>query len=137
MNQNDIVYYVSPKLEIRNSEVHGLGVFAKEKIISGETIEICRMLQLAWRMKYHSDSVLRDYSWINNCTCKECTTHGSYMYIALGYGSLYNHSDNPNTDMKINYNDKMGTVVALMEIEQGQEVFVSYGRNYWKSRNKS
>jgi len=137
MNNSDNVYSVSSKLHVKKSEIHGIGVFAAEDIPKGELLEISRLLKLEWRMKYQYDKVLRDYSWVSNCQCKECQTHGQNMFLALGFGSLYNHSDSPNTNMEINYANQTLIVVAKEDIKQGDEVFVSYGANYWKTRSKT
>jgi len=134
---NDIVYNVSSKLEVRKSSTHGVGVFCKDKIQKGETVEICRMLKLDWKMKYHHDRVIRDYCWIRNCNCNDCNIHGQNMYLAMGFGSLYNHSDSPNMDTKTDYNNFVMYITANKDIQEGEEIFISYGDNYWKTRNKN
>ena len=137
MSNSESLYHVSNKIEIKQSSVHGLGVFAKETIEEKETIEVSRLLRLGWRMKYQYDNVIRDYCWTPSCKCNECQMHGTAMYIALGFGSLYNHSDTPNTDIKLDYANLTLLVTANKIINAGEEIFVTYGESYWKSRAKT
>ena len=133
---DDVVYYVSSKLEVKKSPLHGVGVFCKQNIEKGEVVEVSRMLKLDWKMKYQHDRIIRDYCWIRNCSCNDCTVHGSNMYMAMGFGSLYNHSDTPNIDNKTDYNNLVMVLTANKQIEQGEELFITYGESYWKTRNK-
>jgi len=133
----DVIKGPSPKIQIRKSQVHNYGIFASEDIHEGEEIEECRILRLGWRAKYHGDPVIKDYVWTNmNCKCKECMMHGPHQYIALGYGSLYNHSDEQNTILNLNYKDELMTITAKTFIPKDSEIFVNYGKNYWKIRQK-
>ncbi|WP_423146360.1 hypothetical protein [Rubrolithibacter danxiaensis] len=75
----------SIKIELKESSVHGYGVFAKETIEVGELIEEARLLALKFRSKYTHDPVLRDYIWADkSCSCDKCRQHGLRQYIALG-----------------------------------------------------
>jgi SET domain-containing protein len=56
--------------------------------------------------------------------------------MVLGYGMLYNHQDKPNTKWVFNFKNLLGDVVAVKPIKAGEEIFVSYGPNYFKNRNK-
>ena len=78
------------KIFIRPSHGKGLGVFASESISQGETIEDCPLLSLPIK-KGESSSLLLDYrfNYPLGLDFEE-------QVIALGYGSLYNHSDTPN-----------------------------------------
>jgi SET domain-containing protein len=130
------IFYVNSKIMIHNSNVHGYGVFAREEIKEGETIEVCRLLRLAWRMAYQSDPVIRDYVWGTvNCPCEQCKLHGPNAFIALGFGSIYNHKDEPNTTIKLDYEKGSMTVVAKTNIGRNEEIFVTYGQKYWMTRS--
>jgi SET domain-containing protein len=137
MENSETVYNIPNKVEIKQSNVHGLGVFAKETIQENETIEVSRLLRLGWRMKYQYDNIIRDYCWTPNCKCSECQMHGTAMYLALGCGSIYNHDDNPNTNIKLDYTKLTLTVIANKTINAGEEIFVTYGESYWKTRPKT
>jgi uncharacterized membrane protein YfhO len=68
--------------------------------------------------------------------CKDCQIHGPHQYMALGYGSIYNHSDNQNTIVNLDYKNEIMTVKAKTLIPKDSEIFVNYGKNYWKIRQK-
>ena len=130
------IFYVNPKIMGHISNVHGHGVFARDLIKEGEVVEVCKLLRLGWRMAYHSDPVLRDYSWASPpCSCEQCKYHGPNLFIALGFGSVYNHSNEPNTSIKFDYEKGILTITAKKDIGRNEEIFVSYGDNYWKTRN--
>ena len=51
--------------------------------------------------------------------------------LALGYGSIFNHSDPPNVDYRL---DKPGMVIryyAARDIVVGEELCIYYGANLW------
>lgn len=127
----------SNKIQIKKSPVHNYGIFANEDIQEGELIEEVRLLRLGWRAKYNGDPVIKDYVWTNNnCMCKDCQIHGPHQYIALGYGSIYNHSDNQNTIVNLDFKNEIMTIKAKTIIPKDSEIFVNYGKNYWKIRQK-
>jgi hypothetical protein len=57
------------------------------------------------------------------------------QYLALGYGSVYNHSKNPNTKIKLNFENETMTIYSIRKIEKDEEIFVSYGPKYWLIRD--
>jgi hypothetical protein len=65
------------------------------------------------------------------CQCDECEKHGFVFHMALGYGMMYNHQDNPNALWKFNYTQLLGDVIAIKDIDIGQEIFVNYGNCYF------
>lgn len=133
----DVIEGPSSKIKVKKSGIHGYGVFAVEDILEDELIEECRLLRLGWRTKYHGDPVIKDYVWTNmSCNCKDCKIHGPSQYIALGNGSLYNHSDNQNTKVLMDYKNEVMIITAKTMIPKGSEIFVNYGKNYWKIREK-
>jgi hypothetical protein len=125
----------SPKVEVRLSTVHGYGVFAKENLEEGELIEQCRLLKLGNRAIYNNDPVLKDYVWAGEQKSSESKEHGACQYIALGFGSIYNHSDQPNTIQKLNFRTEVMKVKAARIILKDEEIFVSYGKKYFMIRN--
>jgi hypothetical protein len=137
MGKPDVIFGPSSKIQVRKSSVHGYGVFAIEDIAEGEHIEECRLLRLGWRTKYTGDPVIKDYVWTNqSCKCKECAMHGPHQYLALGNGSIYNHADEHNTDVIMNYKNEVMYIKAKKFIPKDSEIFVNYGKNYWKVRQK-
>lgn len=125
---------ISEKIKLGKSPVHGTGVFAFENINKDEVIEVSPLLKLDWKMKYTHDRVIRDYCWMNtSCQCADCKMNGPALYIALGYGSLYNHHDSPNCNVKLDYKNATITISAKEDIQKGNEIFVSYGSKYFSS----
>ena len=94
------------KILIKESPVHGLGVFCTEKISHGEVIEECPIFTLP-------------------------IPKGEKV-VSWGYGSLYNHSDPPNAYWISDVERRTFKFVASRDILPGEEIFVWYGdMNYW------
>jgi SET domain-containing protein len=131
--------YLQPKkIVVKMSDPQmGLGVFATENIEAGEIVERCPMIQMTWRSKYHGDSQISKYLYSDkSCDCMQCKIHGHHMFMVLGYGMIYNHQDEPNTEWKFNWQNLVADVIALKPIKAGQEIFVHYGSSYFNSRSK-
>ena len=101
-------------LEVRKINGKGRGVFAAEAIVAGTVIEKAPVLVLP------SDTVdtspLMDYVY---CWGDETVA------LALGFGSMYNHSFDPNA----RYDDvgvKQKVFTALRSIPAGEEVTINY-----------
>jgi len=109
---------VPTKIEVKESPNKGLGVFAKEKIFSGETIETTPLLKL--KVQHNSD-VLSDYRFYYP---RQGNTQ-TYV-VALGYGSLYNHNNQNNADWR-DGGDMIFEFFALRDIEPGEEIYLKYG----------
>lgn len=118
----------SPKnIYLKHSQGRGLGVFALNRIFVGDVIEDCPLLSLPIE-KGEVSSLLIDYrfNYPVGSTWDE-------QVIALGYGSFYNHSNNPNAIWTNHPNlKKVFRFVAIKDIQENEEIFVYYGDdNYW------
>ena len=52
--------------------------------------------------------------------------------VALGYGSLYNHSNTPNANWTNDVENKTFIFFSTKPIKKGEEIFIYYGdENYW------
>jgi len=131
----DIIKGHSPKVEVRKSPIHGYGVFAKELIEAEELIEECRLLKLGYRANYNHDPVLKDYVWGGKDDGEQTRLHGVNQYLALGFGVLYNHADQPNTIQHLNFETEIMTIKARQTIQKDEEIFVTYGKKYFMIRN--
>lgn len=116
--------------------IPGRGVFATEDFKKGDLVERCPMVQMGWRSNYLKDPVIWQYLYTDRCDCNDCKNHGSLFYMVLGYGMLYNHQDYPNCDWKFNYKELYADVVANTKIKKDEEIFVSYGSNYFRDKEK-
>ena len=114
------------KIYVDNSPVHGLGVFAKEKINEGELIEECTILTLPIQKGEDSNPFI-DYrfNFPSGLEWEE-------QVLVMGCGGIYNHSNIPNAHWYSNNEKRTFCFVALRDIEVGEEIFTFYGdESYW------
>lgn len=108
------------KLAVKKSTIHGYGVYAEKKMRKGEMLEECYFI-----LSDCEHDVVIDYIFEAN----------SRSAILFGYGSLYNHSQDPNAEYKLNLKTKIATFKASRTIQKGEEIFVSYGDEWFDSRD--
>ena len=116
----------NPKIYVDKSPIHGWGVFAKEDIMEGEVFEECPILTLPIE-KGEITSLLIDYrfNWPQGNDFEE-------QVVTLGYGSLYNHSDNANSFWISDLEKRTFKFISNREIKKGEEIFIWYGDiGYW------
>lgn len=97
-----------------------MGVFAAGPIEEGAVIEICPVLLFPKaQLAAVRQTMLDDYyfDWGDN---------GEWYAFALGYGSLYNHSFNPNADYGMDFENNTIDIYALRFIEPGEEICINY-----------
>lgn len=115
---------ITPPTSIRIGETpHGRGVIAVENIAEDDLIEICPILTLATG---DASGLLEDY-----VVGLEGDEAG--VVLMLGYGGLYNHSDEPNAAYWVEAEDAY-SFVALRDIEAGEEITISYGEEWLEAR---
>ena len=105
----------SDAIEVKRVKGKGRGVFARRLIRKGEVIERVPMLVLPIE-ESRGGSVLSGYCF---------AWRKGTVALALGYGSLYNHSYRPNA----RYDDlapQTKVFTALRDIEPGEEITVNY-----------
>lgn len=107
-----------PFLYLAPSPRGGRGVFTSEEIPTGTTIELSPVILLsAEDRKVIHTTHLHDYyfQW-----------DGDRAAIALGYGSLYNHSDGANAEFELDYDFDQIRFVARKDIPAGTEITTNY-----------
>ena len=121
------VWYTIPQIRARKSEIHGLGLFATEKIHNGTMVERSPVI-ICDRYTYKClddvmgiRHILSDYPFRWN-------KHESAF--ALGYSSLINHSTDPNILFKFNYDYPAIEFYAKKTIEKGEELLMQYVPDY-------
>lgn len=105
---------------IRTIPGKGRGVFATVPIAAGECFERSPVIVIPREEIIHiRRTVLADYyfKWNNE------RKNGA---IALGHGSLFNHSYHPNAVFHLQLDDLRVDFVALRPIAPGQEITVNY-----------
>ena len=120
-----MVTEITPPTSIRVGETaHGRGVIAVAEIAQGETIEVCPILELA---EGDASGLLEDYT-------VDLGDGSAGVSLLLGYGSLYNHSDEPNAEY-VALADDAYSFVALRDIGAGEQITISYGEEWWRTRD--
>ena len=108
----------STYIEIKVTSTKGRGVFARKRIPAGTEFEKVPVLVLPAEeaLSGEAGDVLADYvfEWGEGTVA-----------LALGFGSIYNHSYRPNA----RYNDcgrMVKVYTALVDIEEGEEITINY-----------
>ncbi|MBX3011996.1 MAG: SET domain-containing protein-lysine N-methyltransferase [Caldilineaceae bacterium] len=104
-------------LYVREIEGKGRGVFTQGRIHSGALIERAPVIILPAREWDQIErTVLFNY----------CYGWGEDSAMALGLGSLYNHSYQPNAIYTRNFAEQVIEYTALRDIEADEEITVNY-----------
>ena len=103
------------------SEISGRGVFAVRDFNAGEVVEVCEVLIIP----------KKDIQWIDKT---ELYNHyyawsEGRAVLALGLGSMYNHSYNPNCKYRVKLNLNKIEFKSLQAINNGQELLINYNRD--------
>jgi len=98
----------------------GRGVACIHPIPKGSIIESCPVIMLSSKdTKVIHNTKLHDFYFLWD-------THLKTSAIALGYGSLYNHSKSPNADYQLNDETQEIQFFAIEDIEAGDQIFINY-----------
>lgn len=100
---------------------YGRGVFANKKYNKNDIIEEAPYIKDKLN---NFNGISRDYVF---------NTPDGNVALGFGYTSLYNHSDKPNATWY--FNDDKIIIKSNKLIEKNHEILISYGNDYWKSRN--
>ena len=112
--------------EVRNVPGKGRGVFATSRLKQGEIIEESPVIVIPSREEKHLEKT-ELYNYYFAWKKKD-------IAVALGYGSLFNHSYSPNAKYDFKYGKKLIIVKALREINAGEEITFNYN---WNPKDKS
>jgi SET domain-containing protein len=108
----------SDLIMVKRAPKKGRGVFARKPIAKGTVIERVPVILVPVQEIFNPDrpSVLADYvfAWGRG-----------KVAVALGYGSLYNHSYRPNARF-LHGAGPTKVFKALRDIERGEEITVNY-----------
>jgi uncharacterized protein len=105
-------------IEIKKSKLDGNGIFAITDIQKDEVIEVCPIIILNKKDKELIDKTcLYDYyfSWKEDACA-----------IVLGYGSIYNHSYEPNAKYEKDFLNSRVIFRSVKTIKKGEEIIVNY-----------
>lgn len=113
------------------SQVHGWGVFAAKDFVEGEV-----MHESPGRLINGTADEIRDdifeIGWDEE-------NAEDLSLLGFGFASLHNHADEPNTGCIWEKSPRhggaiVGTFYALRPIGSGEELFISYGDQWWEDR---
>jgi uncharacterized protein len=101
---------------------HGRGVFATRRFAKGQIVERCPTVEVP-----DADVVgrLDDYVYTS-------VKDGDVLFV-LGYGMLYNHSENPNVEY-VQDDPSILSFRALRTVQPGEELTIDYGDKWWETR---
>lgn len=134
--------FLSPHLQVQASDIEGRGVFSSKDIEYGEKIEEAHLILLNNNRWEDCDEELRRYvlPWVElREDWKEfCDEHGGIgafhatrPVVVLGFGMIYNHSDNNNIDYCIDKHQFLCSYIANRDILAGTELTINYGEYYF------
>jgi uncharacterized protein len=111
-------------VQVAPSPLGGRGVFATRDFETEEVIEVCPFLEIPVE---EISGVMDSYVFSSG--------KGEHLNVLLfGYGSLYNHSFDPNVEVREHADDAIA-MIALRDIAAGEELVHNYGDDYWDTRD--
>lgn len=110
-------------LFIKETKNKGRGVFAGKDFEAGEVMEICPVLRIPDDQSIYMEGTVIENHWFEAGDKEE-----EYL-IALGFGSLYNHSYRPNAYYCIDGKMNLIYYHARRKIRKGREITVNYNGN--------
>ena len=101
----------------------GRGIFAGRDFAPGEVVERAPVILLDYPMRELSLPVQRVvFNW-----SKLCDEPERYALV-LGFGSIYNHADNPNLRYSADPAHQAMVYTAVRAIQRGEQLTVSYNQ---------
>jgi len=102
-------------------------VFANTDIGAGDLIEVATLLEVSDMVMTNRE--IADHVFTVNPESKQYA-------IGLGFACLYQHNDKPNAEWNIPSDKKEIRFTAKDDIKKSEEITISYGKNYFLSREK-
>ena len=108
-----------PGLYIAHTDNKGRGVFTAEAVPRDAVIEICHLIFLPVReLELLDQTSLYEYYFEWPGDKRAC--------LALGYGSLYNHSPEPNAEIVFDLETEQIIIKSTQAITAGEEICIHY-----------
>ncbi len=107
---------------VKHTDKYGRGIFATRDIKKDELVEVSPLLicpNKEW--KYLKKTNLMNYCFVSG--------ELKNIAIALGNGSLFNHSYTPNTRFQDNQKNVSIDFYAIDDIKAGEELTINYNGN--------
>ncbi|MBM7694537.1 SET domain-containing protein [Peribacillus deserti] len=101
----------------------GRGIFAVKLIKKGEFIHKAPVIVSPKKeFNYLKHTIFREYLF-------DWGSAPGDIALALGYGSLFNHSYSPNAIYYMNFKKRTIKFYAIKDIKPGEEILVNYNGN--------
>ncbi|WP_298708599.1 SET domain-containing protein [Chitinophaga sp.] len=111
---------IKPYLYIQKTKEKGRGVFTREAIPAGTTIEVSPVLVLS-----NSDTQIADTTKLHNYIFL-WGVRETRSCVALGYCSIYNHSYEPNCEYEMDFDAETMAIKTRRAIKKGEELQINY-----------
>jgi len=119
MENNKVL--IQHKTEVKESKIHGWGVFAKEDIKKDDIIEECHFMSIHPLMY----TIIKRLS-ISRYTFSYPKSTMEELIWPFGNGCVFNSSPTPNAEWNTDTVNRLLIFVALKDIKKGEEMFVDY-----------
>lgn len=103
---------------VSSSPLHGRGVFTDEALAKGALIEVCPVMVIPPEQRH-----LFDQSFLSGYYYEWDDGAGG---LAMGFGSLYNHSYKPNARYDPGEEEATLLITAVKAIQPGGEITINY-----------
>lgn len=110
----------TPPVYVANAGRKGRGVFAARAIKQGEVIEVAPVVVIPARERkaiFKTQLGFHVFEWSETANS---------LAQCLGYGSLYNHSYQPNAETILGLRNRTISFIALRSIKKGEEITHNY-----------
>lgn len=103
---------------IRETPDMGRGVFVSRRFDKDHILEICPVLLIPG---------FEQPQWRGTPLEKYVFMFDGQAALALGFGSLYNHSSSPNARYEFRSAERQVVIIANRQIKKDEQVFIDYG----------
>lgn len=114
--------FIDGRLYISHDEPVGYGVFTKDGIKAESFVEIAPVVDFSPECGVDENLMRYLVGWEGR------------LAVPLGWTMIYNHSDANNCAFSMNYFDKLMAIMAVRDIEAGEQLTVNYGPDWFSSR---
>tara|TARA_Y100000310_G_scaffold314474_1_gene363864 strand:- start:1117 stop:1479 length:363 start_codon:yes stop_codon:yes gene_type:complete len=111
-------------VEVRESEIHGWGVFAQVDIPKDTVVEESPLAKTGMAIEDSRHTYLNNYFWDD--------TQGNYIF-SLGLASVFNRSDIPNLVFEAFLEEGFYRFTASRDLWEGEELFIDYTKRILRS----
>jgi uncharacterized protein len=121
-------------LRIAHFPGRGRGVVAEERLAAGQLVERSPVLVIPGKDRAGTDPTIvftYVFMWEHGTIEEDLYEHEGRAAIALGYTSLLNHSYKPNCEFIRHIDEFVIDLVALRDIEAGEELTIDYQMTLW------